>query len=160
IAGGIFSRFDLVSEQKDFEVIDFTANMPIDLRIGRWSMRVMPYHISSHLGDDYIKRHGVTPEKYTFDSFKWLTAYEPWNWMRLYGGFNYVIRNEFTDLGRYAVQSGLEWTSPPFGRGHAQFYWATDFQSWERVGWNPTVNTQLGVHIARHPDEWPKLALY
>jgi hypothetical protein len=160
IAGGIFAKFDLVSVQKDLQVIDFTANMPIDLRVKKWSLRVMPYHISSHLGDDYIKHTGILPDKYSFDSYKTLIAYEPWSCLRLYGGANYIIRNSKDYLGRYAVQTGMEWTSGWWARGHAQLYWATDFQSWERVGWNPTVNTQLGVHIGNHPEDRQKLSLY
>src|SRR6266446_10371770 len=78
IAGGIFARFDLVSDQKDSQVIDYSANMPIDLRVKKWSMRVMPYHISSHLGDDFIRRNGVLAEKYTLDSFKTLLGVDPY----------------------------------------------------------------------------------
>jgi len=107
----------LVSEQKDFQVIDFSANMPIDVRIRQWSMRVMPYHISSHLGDDYIKRNGVTPQKYTFDSFKWLGPMSHGTGCDFTAASTSIIRSEYTDLGRYAVQNGFEWTSRPFGRG-------------------------------------------
>jgi hypothetical protein len=160
IAGGVFSRFDLVSEEKDNEVNDFSANMPVDLRIGKWSARVMPYHISSHLGDDFIKRTGVVPSKYTFDSFKTLLAYDPWTCLRLYGGFNYIIRNESSAKGRVALQAGTEWKSRWWGHGHAQLYWANDFQSWQRIGWNPTLNTQLGIRIANHPDDKRAVAIF
>jgi hypothetical protein len=160
VAGGIFSRFDLVSMQKDNEVLDYSANMPIDVRIGKWSTRFLPYHISSHLGDDFIKRTGILPLKYTFDSFKWLFAYEPAKGVRLYSGFNYILRNRYTDLGRNAVQTGTEWTSGWWGHDHAQLYWANDFQTWQRVGWNPTIASQVGVHLANKPQDIEKLTLY
>ena len=153
VAGGAFARFDLVSVQKDFQVIDFFANMPIDIRVGQWSLRLLPYHVSSHLGDDYIKRTGILPDKYSFDSYKTVIAYEPWSFLRLYGGHNYIIRNSKDYLGRHAVQAGMEWTYVRWLGGHIQPYWATDFQSWERTAWNPGVNTQLGMHIANHPDD-------
>jgi hypothetical protein len=160
IAGGIFARFDLVSDQKDSQVIDYTANMPFDLRVKKWSLRVMPYHISSHLGDDFIKRTGILPDKYSFDSYKTLIAYEPCPYLRLYGGSNYIIRNSKDYLGRYAVQTGMEWTSGWWAHNHAQLFWATDFQSWERIAWNPIVNTQLGVRIANHPDDKQMLSIF
>jgi hypothetical protein len=160
VAGGVFSRFDLVAEEKDNEVNDFSANMPVDLRIGKFSARVMPYHLSSHLGDDYIKRTGVVPSKYTFDSFKTLLAYDPWTSVRVYSGFNYIIRNETSAKGRVALQAGTEWKSRWWGHGHAQLYWANDFQSWQRIGWNPTLNTQLGVRIANHPDDKEAVAIF
>ena len=39
-------------------------------------------------------------------------------------------------------------------------FWATDFQSWQRVGWNPTVNTQFGVRFARHPQDKQSLDIF
>jgi hypothetical protein len=158
--GGIFSRFNLATEQTYNEVIDYSANMPVDLRVGKWSTRLMPYHISSHLGDGYIERTGILPQKYSFDSFKWLLAYEPDGHLRFYGGYNYVIRNCYADLGRSAVQTGAEWTSSWWAGGHAQMYWYNDFQSWERVGWNPEFNSQLGVRIAHHPKDAHAMAFF
>src|SRR6185369_16881988 len=49
IGGGLFARFDLTSPQKDNQLIDYLASMPVDMRIGKWSLRLLPYHISSHL---------------------------------------------------------------------------------------------------------------
>ncbi|HVO33358.1 MAG TPA: DUF1207 domain-containing protein, partial [Elusimicrobiota bacterium] len=148
IGGNVTGRFDLVDETKDNEVDDFDASMPIDVRVGRWSTRILPYHVSSHLGDDYIKRTGILPQKYSFDSFKWFVAYEPLRALRLYAGYHFVIRNETTNLGHYALQGGVEWRSGWWGDQHAQTYWATDVQSWERVAWNPSVTSQLGVRLA------------
>ena len=141
-------------------MIDYYANMPFDLRVKKWTLRLLPYHVSSHLGDDFIKRTGILPEKYSFDAYKTLIAYEPWTCLRLYGGSNYIIRNSKDYLGRYSVQAGMEWTSGWWADNHAQLFWATDFQSWERVAWNPSVNTQLGVRIANHPDDKQTLSIF
>ncbi len=151
--GGDAARFDLVSITKDLQVNDFNASMPIDLRIGPWSTRLLPYHVSSHLGDDYIKRTGIVRDKYSFDSFKWFVAYDAPHHLRLYEGYHYIIRNESADRGHHAFQAGAEWQSGWWGSGHAQTYWATDIQSWERVAWNISVNSQLGIRVAHQPEE-------
>ena len=70
VGAGVFARFDLVAVEKTSEVIDYYVTMPVDVRIGKWSTRLMPYHVSSHLGDDYIKQTGILPDKYSFDSYK------------------------------------------------------------------------------------------
>jgi hypothetical protein len=160
IGGGVFSRFDLVAVEKTSEVLDYSANMPIDVRVGKWTTRLMPYHISSHLGDDYIKLTGILPEKYSFDSYKQLFAYEPCPALRLYTGYNYIIRNDFVYLGHYAVQAGTEWTSPWWAGRHIQLFWANDFQSWERVAWNPEFTTQLGFRVARDPQDKQAVAIF
>jgi len=160
VAGGVFSRFDLVALEKDNQVLDYSANMPVDLRIGKYSLRLMPFHISSHLGDDYIKRTGILPQKYTFDSFKTLLAVEPCHALRIYGGYNYIIRNESVARGRISVQGGAEWTSGWWAHGHAQLFWANDVQSWERNDWNPSLNSQVGVRIANHPGDAQALSFF
>ncbi len=160
VGGGVFARFDLVAVEKTSEVIDYYVNMPLDVRIGKWSTRLMPYHVSSHLGDDFIKKTGILPDKYSFDSFRWLAAYEPFQCLRLYAGYNYIIRNRHQDLGRHALQVGAEWTSGWWAHGHAQTFFASDFESWQRVAWNPDTTTQLGVRIAHDPQDKQTLSIF
>jgi len=160
MGGGIWSRFDLVSEQKDLQVTDYNASMPVDFHVGRWSTRILPFHLSSHLGDDYIKRTGVVPEKYSFDAIKLLQAFEPTPQWRLYGGYLYTIRWGHTDLGRHALQSGLEWTSLPWDHGSIETFWAADLQNWERVHWNPELHTQLGLRFRHDPDSHQTFSMY
>jgi hypothetical protein len=160
VGAGVFARFDLVAVEKTSEVIDYSVSMPVDVRVGKWVTRLMPYHISSHLGDDYIKQTGILPDKYSFDSYRWLVAYDAFPCLRLYTGYNYIIRNRQQDLGRHAFQAGTEWTSGWWGGGHAQLFWANDLQSWERVAWNPTINTQLGVRLAHDPQDKQTLSVF
>jgi Protein of unknown function (DUF1207) len=160
VGAGVFARFDLVDVEKTSEVIDYSVSMPVDVRLGTWTTRLMPYHISSHLGDDYIKQTGILPDKYSFDSFKWLIADDPFPFLRLYTGYNYIIRNRQQDLGRHALQAGAECTSGWWAHGHAQLFWANDFQSWERVGWNPSITTQLGVRLAHDPKDKQTLSIF
>lgn len=160
VAGGVFARFDLVSEQKDSQAVDYSASMPLDIRVRNWSLRLLPYHQSSHLGDDLIKRTGVLPEKYTFDSYRTLFAYEPTPLWRIYAGHNYIMRNNSVSYGRTMLQGGLEWMSPWFAQGRAQAFWASDFQSWQRIHWNPIFTTQLGVRFAKTPESRQRLALF
>src|SRR5262249_47298319 len=153
------ARFDLVETQKDFQVADFLGAMPIDLRMRKWSFRLFPHHISSHLGDDYIKRTGHVPEdKFYMDSLKWLAAYEPWDRLRVYAGMQYVMRMSHSELGKHVVQTGAEWKSRWYKEDHLQLYGATDFQSWERTGWNPQINIQMGVHVVRTPQDKQSLS--
>jgi len=149
--GGVFSRFDLLKSTKDLQVSDYTANMPVDVRLNRrWSGRVMPFHISSHLGDDFIVETGRLPRKYSVDSVKTLLALEPDPQWRLYGGYQYVIRSVNENFGRHAVQSGIEWKSAWRGSlPRWQTFAAQDLQSWQRVGWNIQYHAQVGIRLKR-----------
>jgi len=150
--GGFFGRFDLSGTSNDMESADFYANLPLDLRVGKWSSRLMLYHTSSHLGDDYLKKTGLTTAKHSWDNLKWLLSYEPVDEVRFYGGYNYTFRTLPLGLGRNALQAGVECQTPWMAR-HWQYYWANDFQSWQRIQWNPWFNSQLGVRVQKSPSE-------
>lgn len=143
VGGGIFGRFNIEARTNDLEVADFYANLPLDIRNGRWSGRFMLYHTSSHLGDDYIVRTGVPVVKHAWDILRILNSFEWTPNVRMYGGYSYIFRTLPSDR-RNTFQAGLELQTGLKAK-HWRYFWATDFQSWERVDWNPMVNTQLGI---------------
>jgi hypothetical protein len=151
VGGGVFARFDMAGTSNDLETVDFYANMPIDFRQGKWSFRLMPFHTSSHLGDDYLHTTGATVVKHSWDNLKELLAYEPDEHFRFYGGYDFVIRTMPTGLARSALQGGAEWRSGWWAHQYAQTYWANDLQFWERTAWNPDYNSQLGIKVSRSP---------
>jgi hypothetical protein len=151
IGGGVFGRFDLAGTSNNFESVDFYANVPFDLRFGKWSVRLMPYHTSSHLGDDLLKDTGQTTTKHSWDNMRSLLSYDLNSWSRLYGGYTYAFQTHPGGLGRQSWQAGLETYSGWWCQQHAQTYWANDFQSWQRIQWNPIFNSQLGIKWVRTP---------
>ena len=155
IGGGVFARFDLAEQSNALQVADYYGNLPFDYRIDKWSFRFMPYHTSSHLGGDYLSTTGGTTSKHTWDNLRWLASYDMNAYGRMYGGYTYTFRELPGHLGRNAVQGGVEAFSPWMGNGHAQVYWANDFQSWERTNWNPMFDSQLGVKLAKDPQVRP-----
>ena len=150
IGGGIFPRFDFPNRQ-DIQVIDFYGNIPLDLRVGKWSCRFMIYHVSSHLGDDYIRAGGKIADKNSWNSLRSLLSYDVDPTLRLYGGYTYHLLAYSKKQKKQAFQSGFELTSSVFGNNHAQAYWANDFQWWERTQWKPMFNSQLGIKSGRNP---------
>lgn len=148
--GGVFARFNMEREQLDNEVADFQGLVPIDIRCGKFSGRFGYQHVSSHLGDDFIKREGPLLTKAFHDSLRFLFAVNPTAGMRLYGGYTYHFRMA-PIIKVHAVQGGIEITSPWRDGGHLQWFAAADLQSWERVQWNVSSTTRAGVQWARHP---------
>jgi len=153
VGGGAFGRFNLAEKTNDMQTVDFYGNMPFDYRAGPWSTRFMIYHTSSHLGDDFLRQTGGTAEKHSWDNIKWLFSYDWAPLLRLYGGYNYVFRTLPGGIGRHAFQAGFEMQSQWMRGGHIQYYWANDFQTWERSGWNPMFNSQLGLTVANKPGD-------
>jgi len=144
VGGAINTRFDATSSH-DLQVVDFYGNVPLDLRIGRFSARSMFYHDSSHLGDDYLRQNNIESVKHSWDSVREILSWDACNALRLYGGYSGAIHTKPEWDGRQELQGGVEMFFNPSGRGYWHPYWANDVQSWARTGWDPTWTSQLGV---------------
>lgn len=149
--GGFFGRFDLASKSNDMQSSDFYANLPLDYRNGKWSSRFMLYHNSAHLGDDLIRERSIVPVKHSWDNIRWLVSHQLRTPLRVYGGYTYAFRTLPQSLGRSALQAGFEYRSLWPGGNAFESYWANDFQSWERSGWHPAFNSQLGITAVKNP---------
>jgi hypothetical protein len=152
IGGGIFPRFNF-SDNRDLQVIDFYANVPLDVRIGKWSGRFMLYHVSSHLGDDYIRTSGQIADSNSWNSFRTLLSYDATSRLRLYGGYTYHLQVHPSEQERQAYQSGFEGRFNIFGNSYAQAYWANDLQWWQRTQYKPQFNSQIGVKTGHKPKD-------
>lgn len=150
IGGGIFPRFNF-SGNRDLQIIDFYANLPLDIRSGKWSGRLMLYHVSSHLGDDYIRTSGRVAESNSWNSLRSLLSYDANPGLRLYGGYTYHLQVHPPEQKSRAYQSGFEVRFNIFGKSNAQAYWANDCQWWERTGNKAQFNSQLGVKTGLKP---------
>ena len=160
VGAGAFGRFDLSRKTNDLVTADYYGNLPFDFRAGPWAVRFMPYHTSSHLGDDYLERTGIAVEKHAWDNLKWLVSYEPLSCMRIYGGYDYVFRTLPGGIGRNALQGGFEVQSRWYLGHHLRYYWANDLQSWERAQWNPMFNSQGGCTFADKPGDSRAVSLF
>ncbi len=143
IGGAIDSRFDFTTNH-DLQVIDYYGNIPLDVQIGRVSARLMFYHDSSHLGDDYLREKGIVSENHSWEALRGLVSVQPFKPLRLYGGYSDAFHTKPGWMGPQALQGGAEVYFNPEGHGHWYVYWANDLQSWHRDAWNPTWTSQLG----------------
>src|SRR5690349_13563169 len=55
--GGAFGRFDF-NENWDMDGVDFRFGFPIVSRAGPIALKLHPWHMTSHLGDEFIEREG------------------------------------------------------------------------------------------------------
>lgn len=150
IGGGIFSLFNF-SNNKDLQVVDYYGNVPLDIRLKKWSGRLMFYHVSSHLGDDYMRTSGQAAEKNSWNSLRSILSYDVNPALRLYGGYTYHFIVNPPEQKTRAYQSGFEVNFNIFGKSHTQAYWANDFQWWERTEWELMFNSQIGLKSSQKP---------
>jgi hypothetical protein len=144
LGGAIYTRFD-ATHAHSLQVIDYYGNVPLDVRLGPVSGRFMFYHVSSHLGDDYLRERNAQSGDNSWEALRGQLSVQPVKALRMYGGYQQAIHTTPEWRGKEALQAGVEiyFLTKPYVFLHP--YWATDFQAWHRSAWRPTWTSQLGV---------------
>lgn len=143
------SRFLLSGAVNEFQTIDFYANVPLEVRRGRFSTQFMLFHQSSHLGDDYIRRTNDQGFRYSIEGVRTLVSYEPHPSVRVYGG-GMGLFHSIPYRQKGTIQYGFELRTPDLRwlEDHrCWFYLAQDFKNLGRVEWNLNSNTELGFRM-------------
>ena len=110
----VFNRFALETSEKDLIGNDYRVGLPLSLRAGGWSGRLVLLHVSSHLGDDFIARFGapMPRRQVTRDGFELTVARRLLPGLRLYGGADLNFHAN-PGVERVAGRWGLEWDPAP-----------------------------------------------
>jgi opacity protein-like surface antigen len=144
VAAGVFSQFNMETRSNDLINTDFIIGFPFAYRTGLVSIRARIYHQSSHLGDEFILNTNPTRVNLSFEAAELLVARDVAG-LRVYGGGEYIVRHEPSDLRPGLVHAGLEYRHGRrvvhlggLGDGHA--FVALDVKSAQerkwRVGWS------------------------
>lgn len=115
---GVFSRFYLESIRRDLIHADYRVGAPFSFAYRDWEGRFTVLHISSHLGDDYLRRFELTTTRTSQDGFELIIARRVGASVRLYGGgfSHFHVSGGIPKRGGYA---GFEWDPEPAGNGTA-----------------------------------------
>lgn len=138
---------------------DYLGAIPISYALGQWSFRLQPYHISCHLGDEYIINllqrgqtvHRVNP---SWEAVEFTASYQWTPALRLYGGPAWIFHSDQSyPMGDWYGEWGFEWKvlgkRVPYHRLHASPFIAVDVQHWEVRNWKPSVTAQIGYECSK-----------
>lgn len=111
---GAFTRFALEERERDLVEADFRVGAPLSLRYGPWEGRLTLHHVSSHVGDDFLRRFGefLPPRPVTRDGFELLAARRLPEGVRVYAGGEWFFHAN-PGVEEAAVRAGLEWDPDP-----------------------------------------------
>lgn len=144
VEGAAFVRL-LPEEERDVQAVDFRAGVPLTYRHGAFQWKFGYYHISSHLGDEWLLKHPDYERiNYVRDALVMGVGYYPVESLRLY----FEVGNAlfFTSGGAepWEIQTGFEYgTVVPTGlRGSP--YLAANVHLREEVDWGGSLNVLAG----------------
>ena len=122
IEGAAFPRLSL-DDQRDLIASDFRFGVPLTYRRGPWETKFGYYHLSSHLGDEFLEIHtDMARINYVRESLVWGVALRPTDALRLYVEAGWAF---YTDGGAepWEFQVGASFTPAyPTGLAGAPFF--------------------------------------
>jgi hypothetical protein len=147
IQAGVFSVFDPSFEQS-LIIIDYTAGAYAAARSGRASGMLRLWHISGHVGDEFLleDRYDIdarTP--YKFEAVQVLGSWDLPAGFRAYGGPSVLFGVNPSEFGDVIVHAGLEWRAQERLLGIARPVAGADLQMVEGLDFNPDLSVRVGL---------------
>lgn len=152
LQGGVFSVFNVGSSSgsQDLFNADYVIAVMGSYRTGPLSGFFRLYHLSSHLGDEFIlnSKGPVNRLGLAYDGIDTKWSYEVFDWLRLYGGGGILINVDPADLKRGTSQFGLELVYPHtlFGNTIRPVFYS-DFQANQRTDWSIGRSIMAGIRF-------------
>ena len=143
LAGGVFSRFDLEGNGNEFVEAHFRVGARLRAELGGVEARAELYHVSSHLGDEFLLRTGREPISTSREGFELLVGGRPAGSLRLYGGPGLLLRST-EDLDPASLRLGVEWLPDGGGKG-TRPYASGELFAWQELGWKPILAAEAGL---------------
>lgn len=137
---------------------DFYAGLPLTYAMDSWSFRLRVYHISSHLGDEFLVNHPeaidgrVNPSKEVLD---FVASYQLTSSIRVYAGPGWVMHSDKTyTVKPWHFMYGLECRFVGFRSDYhglyGQPFLAMFFKNDQEYDWEVETSYAIGY-------EWSKL---
>jgi hypothetical protein len=159
ILASVWALFDRGSQSQDLINADYYVGVPIAWRRGSWSALARYYHVSSHLGDEFLLRGtSVKRVNLSYEVVDLKLSYDIDQQFRVYGGVGYLIRTE-PHLNHWTYQVGGEFTGEHAYLGYFRPVAAADLQFREYTGNNPDFSLRTGIQIDSPFDIGRKLQL-
>ncbi|NIP85680.1 MAG: DUF1207 domain-containing protein [Planctomycetales bacterium] len=110
-----------LDSDRELEATDYRAGVPLTYKLGRYSSKLAYYHLSSHLGDEFVIRTGAERLNYVRDVLVWGHSWQATDWLRLYLEAGYAFHTE-DGSQPWEFQFGAEWSQiQPTGNCGAPF---------------------------------------
>jgi hypothetical protein len=145
VEGAAMLRLTL-NEVRDFETADYRVGFPLIYGVDNWQFKFEVYHLSSHLGDEYIIAHpGSIADRinYVRDEAEVGASYFPVPVMRLYGEVGWAFNSD-GGAKPWEIEFGTELSQPgPTGPNGEPFF-AFNTHLLQDTNFGGNINTQLG----------------
>lgn len=142
--GASILRLNL-DHNRDLDAADFRAGFPLTFSFSRWEHKFAFYHMSSHVGDEYLIRHPTFQRiNYSRDVLVYGTAFRPNpNW-RFYGEIGWATYFDGGSLP-WETQFGIEYSPMVPTNLRPRPFFATNCALRQDRNWSGNLVVQTGI---------------
>ncbi|WP_020605176.1 DUF1207 domain-containing protein [Spirosoma spitsbergense] len=127
---------------------DYKVSIIYNIRRNENNYRIRVYHLSSHLGDDYIYRNKITapsPNSVNYELLDFTYSRTVNNW-RLYGGAGIVLRKS-EERKLLSAQLGTFYKRP--STKATRLVGGVDVKFWQQTDFRPGIHGGIGFELGR-----------
>jgi hypothetical protein len=174
IEGAVWAVFNFhdVPERNDesCELVnaDYFLGIPLTYAYDRWSFRARLYHISSHLGDEFIVNHTeyvnerVNP---SWEALEIMTSYQLSGNLRVYFGPGFILHSDASfpmDVlyAKYGIVLKMLGKKLYYHQLYGTPYLAIHLENWQARNWNLDTFFQVGYELSKLSGLGRKMRLY
>lgn len=149
LQASVFTLWDMQTESNDMVNADFLVGFPYTKKIGPWAFMGRWFHISSHLGDEFILQHrNVDRMNLSYEAWDAKVSHDFPHGFRLYGGGGYLYRRFPESLKPLIASAGAEYVGGLFAHNWLRPVVGADFQKHQQNGWGATdISLRAGIQM-------------
>lgn len=147
---------------------DYLIGIPLTYAFDKWSFRVRVYHISSHLGDEYLVDN---PEELanrknpSYEALEWMSSYQLSSSLRMYAGPGWIFQSDPSfKLKPLYVKWGSEvrlfGQKLDYHKLYGTPFFVVHMENWEQQHWELNQFYMLGYEFSKLQGVGRKMRLY
>ncbi len=147
---------------------DYYLGIPLDYAFDRWSFRLRIYHISSHLGDEFLVDHPdflAKRKNPSFEAIDFYTSYQLSKYLRLYWGPGVILHSDETfPMKTLYVEYGAECRflerKIEYHRLYGTPFIAVHIENWQVRDWKFDFSFRVGYEFSKLAGVGRKMRIY
>lgn len=142
-------------EWAELVTTDWLLAFALSYAFDKWAFRLRAYHISSHLGDEFLCNDpSIVRVNPSFEAIDIYGSYQANTGLRLYLGPGFILHSDHSyPMKFFYIDYGLELRFWPtrfhYHRLYGNPFLAVDVQHWEAVHFRPSLTAQLGYEFSK-----------
>lgn len=174
IQAGIWAVFnfshvpDTAHSTSELMNTDYLLGIPLTYAVDQWSFRLKLYHVSAHLGDEFLVDHPSYIDKRvnpSYEALELINSYQLDQTWRFYGGPGIILHSDETfSMKTFYLKYGTE--ARPWGK---KFYYsrlfgtpffAVELENWQVREWNFDLFVKVGYEFSKMQGIGRKVRLF